>query len=60
MNKESLEELKKIIMSGLNKSKIDELDKTELMLNMSILLKSKENYENGIKILKLNNRGFKK
>lgn len=57
MNKESLEELKEIIVNGLDKSKtINQIDKAELMLNMTMLLDSEEKYKESIKVLKLNEK----
>lgn len=54
MNKESLEELREIIISGLDKSEtMNVIDKTELMLNISKLLEDKETYEESIKVLKM-------
>lgn len=53
MQKESLEELKDIIINGLDKSNINQLDKTELMLNMIKIIDSKETYQKNIKVLKL-------
>ena len=54
MEKESLEEFKKIIINGLDKNKkTNQKDKAELMMNMSRILKSKEEYEKNIRVLKL-------
>lgn len=54
MKKESLEELREIIISGLDKSEtMNVIDKTELMLNISKLLEDKETYEESIKVLKM-------
>jgi len=53
VQKESLEELKDIIINGLDKSNINQLDKTELMLNMIKIIDSKETYQKNIKVLKL-------
>lgn len=53
MQKESLEELKDIIINGLDKSNMNQLDKTELMLNMIKIIDSKETYQKNIKVLKL-------
>ena len=53
METSSLEELKDIIINGLDKSNINQLDKTELMLNMTKILESKEIYQKNIKVLKL-------
>ena len=53
MQKESLEELKDIIINGLDKSNMNQLDKTELMLNMTKILENKETYQKNIKVLKL-------
>lgn len=54
MNKESLEELREIIINGLDKSEtMNVIDKTELMLNISKLLENKETYEESIKVLKM-------
>lgn len=54
MKKESLEELREIIIRGLDKSEtMNVIDKTELMLNISKLLEDKETYEESIKVLKM-------
>ena len=53
MNKKSLEEMKDIIINGLDKSQtIDALEKVELMLNLSKMLENEETYEENIKVLK--------
>jgi len=53
MNKKSLEEIKDIIINGLDKSQtIDALEKVELMLNLSKMLENEETYEESIKVLK--------
>lgn len=53
MNKKSLEEMKDIIINGLDKSQtIDALEKVELMLNLSKMLENEETYEKSIKVLK--------
>lgn len=53
METSSLEEFKDIIINGLDKSNINQLDKTELMLNMIKIIDSKETYQKNIKVLKL-------
>ena len=53
METSSLEELKDIIINGLDKSNMNQLDKAELMLNMTKILESKEIYQKNIKVLKL-------
>ena len=53
MNKKSLEEMKDIIINGLDKSQtIDAFEKVELMLNLSKMLENEETYEESIKVLK--------
>lgn len=54
MNKESLEELKDIIIKGIDKSEtMNQLDKSELMLNMTKFIENTEQYKKNIKVLKL-------
>lgn len=54
MNKESLEELKDIIIKGIDKSEtMNQLDKSELMLNMTKFIEDPEQYKKNIKVLKL-------
>lgn len=53
METSSLEKFKDIIINGLDKSNINQLDKTELMLNMIKIIDSKETYQKNIKVLKL-------
>ena len=58
MKKESLERMKDILMQGLDEDRVIEaLDKTELMLNLSKMLKNEEVYEKSIKVLR---KEFKK
>ena len=47
MQKESIEEARKIIITSLNESNIEKLDKFELMLNINHFL---ENYNEMIKV----------
>lgn len=56
MQKESLEELKDIIINGLDKSNMNQIDKTELMLNMTKFIENPEQYKKNIKVLKLNEK----
>jgi len=51
MDKESLKKAREIILEGLDKSKINKIDKTELIMNLWLLLEE-ENYEHDIDILK--------
>ena len=54
LNKESLEELKDIIINGIDKSKtMNQLDKAELMINMTKIIESPEQYKKNIKVLSL-------
>ena len=58
MKKESLERMKDILMKGLDEDRVIELlDKTELMLNLSKILKNEETYDRSIKVLR---KEFKK
>lgn len=58
MKKESLERMKDILMQGLDEDRVIELlDKTELMLNLSKMLKNEETYDRSIKVLR---KEFKK
>lgn len=56
MQKESLEELKDIIINGLDKSNMNQIDKTEFMLNMTKFIENPEQYKKNIKVLKLNEK----
>lgn len=51
MDKESLQLARKILIEGLDKSKINKQDKAELIMNLWILL-DEENYEHDIDVLK--------
>lgn len=60
MKNSSLEEATNIIMKALDKSnKIDNIDKTELMLNIKLFLKENE-YRENIKILSKRRNKWKK
>lgn len=53
MEKKSLIEARNLIIDTLSKSNIDDLDKLELMLNLSLLL-NEEKYDKSIKVLQKN------
>ena len=57
MDKESLFKAREIIIDALDKANINKVDKTELMINLWLLLDESE-YDNSIKILQknINNR----
>lgn len=50
MNKQSLEIAKEVILNALDTAKINQIDKTELMLNITKFL-DKNEYEENIKVL---------
>lgn len=57
MQKESLEELKDIIINGLDKSKtMNQIDKTELMMNMIKIIETPGKYKKNIKVLALHEK----
>jgi hypothetical protein len=49
MEKQSIEETKKLIIDNLDKANIPEIDKVELMMN---ILQFLNDYENNIKVLR--------
>ena len=51
MQEESIEEAKDIVITGLNLSKMEKLDRYELILNMTYFLTHYEE-QTGIKVLK--------
>ena len=55
MNDDSLETAMKAIIKTLEETDINQIDKIELMINITRLL-SKENYKEDIKTLKLNDK----
>ena len=55
MNDDSLEKAMKAIIKTLEETDINQIDKIELMINITRLL-SKENYKEDIKTLKLKDK----
>ena len=55
MNDDSLEKAMQEIIKTLEETDINQIDKIELMINITRLL-SKENYKEDIKTLKLNDK----
>ena len=57
MKKESLEEARKIIITSINQSLINEIDRTELIINLHHFLKP-DKYEDNLKVLQKTNKRF--
>lgn len=55
MKKESLIKARQIIIDALEKNKIDEVDKIELIINLNNFLKEEE-YDKNIKLLRKKNK----